>query len=778
MGDDGSSSMDNAKRSLGDSRTVTEPKQHAPQPGSKTAMPHTFDEVLQHNRMSSTLGFDENGASTNRCSLFAAAGLNWPDTAPLEEETGRKSNYPFSIDLSNNRILASVDREGTIHRVATALGVEDVRAKTIPGVYVYKKMAFCQGQVGLTLTMDTQAQPLAGMRFVNGTVPEFSFHCRGIEVHKLVFAPQKDDQRPLCIIQYFSLTNRGQEKQEVTAHTIVSTMEAEDTYPLSVHTGVVTPNRMEIGKNDIDIEIEPGETTTLAFLADFSSDESSLKNFCTMHACFRAMTETLTSRKNSLGSVTTSDAPWYGEQLTRAAELARQSLLLLEDGKAAGSFWGSNANTLSDVWTRDFGYTALGLLDSEPELASTMIEFLAAYGIPKQAWEREATLHPDATGFEHSLGNSCLAAVLASLFIQRHGRQALQLDRNIFLDYLQQLATSLIEKRPERGNLYRTLYISDGPSRGDYHTGSNILAWKAADALTKDFRYAISDRQAGILESVAQNLFDAINNRCACVINGQSMFVEGVNEDGTIIGVHDGEESDLTLACVYGFTSRDDERIRNHARWAHSKSDPYYAPVTGGIDFWDFDDSNGITYPGHIHGLCRANTRKEFETSLEEIRRTTDLDGSFWWWPFKHAETDPAHVKRGLGKCGWCAGEYVSYFLHDIMGVERDERSRSITIAPYTPWNSFKWEGLGFCGGTVDFHQDGNSLSFTNHTDGILHVTLQVALQPDSMLEDVQVNGESRRYQAEVLRLHDGSSVRVHEEAEHGQKVTLQVKTA
>ena len=199
-------------------------------------MPQSLTDVMQQNYMSSKLGFDENGASSDRCSLFAAAGLNWPDTAPLEGKSGRTTDYPFSIDVSNNRILASADREGTIRRVTTALGIEDVRAKTIPGVYVYKKLAFCQGLVGLTLTIGAQTQPLPGMRFINGTIPVFSFHLDGLEVHKAVFTPQMSSNRPLCIIQYFSLTNHSQERRKVTAHTIVATTGAADTRLLPVHT--------------------------------------------------------------------------------------------------------------------------------------------------------------------------------------------------------------------------------------------------------------------------------------------------------------------------------------------------------------------------------------------------------------------------------------------------------------------------------------------------------------------------------------------------------------
>ena len=111
------------------------------------------------------------------------------------------------------------------------------------------------------------------------------------------------------------------------------------------------------------------------------------------------------------------------------------------------------------------------------------------------------------------------------------------------------------------------------------------------------------------------------------------------------------------------------------------------------------------------------------------------------------------------------------------MGIERDQDTHSIKVAPYTPWRSFSWEGLAFCGGTIDFGQDGDNLYFTNRTNETLHVSLQLAMQSNTMLEDVTLNGESRRYQASVLHLHDGSAVRVEEEVTPGTSINLQIKT-
>src|SRR5699024_8962249 len=138
------------------------------------------------------------------------------------------------------------------------------------------------------------------------------------------------------------------------------------------------------------------------------------------------------------------------------------------------------------------------------------------------------------------------------------------------------------------------------------------------------------------LADVAEELRAAILDQGVRTVDGREMFVEGVFEDGQFVRVHDGEESDLTLASVYGFVDRDDYRVRSHAQWALSTGDPYFGQVTGGIDFWDWDDYNGITYPGHIHMLSTGGTRKQLASALRAIRETTDADGSFWWWPFKH----------------------------------------------------------------------------------------------------------------------------------------------
>lgn len=700
----------------------------------------------------------------------------------MEFDLGRFTHYPFSVDISNNRLLVALDRSGCIRRAVKAVGVQDVRGKFIPGVYIHKQMAFCEGHIGMDIAVNGRICQTPGLKFAEGVLPVFETCLDTTQFNTTTFVPQIGHDRPLCVIQLTTFTNDGDAPANIELRTHCETTGKKDTEPLDVTIAIVKDDNITNVESDEtrqtnDFIIEAHQTVQFAFIADFSTNNENIKEFVSIPTIASALEATFNARKGTLGTLNIPEDPWFGEVTTRASELARQAMLLLDDGTSAGSFWGSNANPLPDVWTRDFGYSTMGVLESDPALANTAIEFLARYGIPAKAWQREAKMHPEATGFEHSLGNACLAIVLASMLVQRHGKTALTVDQSVFTTYIHQLAHDLIASRPKDDDLYETLYISDGPSRGDFHTGSNILAWAAATALIEDFSEMLNDGQAEALADIATSLKKALYQRCVRNICGKDMFVEGVDRNGNVIGVHDGEESDLTLASVYGFTTRDDRYIRNHAQWAHSTDDPYYAPITGGIDFWDFDDSNGITYPGTVHGLCGAGSRKELADALHRIRHTTDLDGSFWWWPFEHAEQDPSRVKRGLGKCGWCAGEFVSFMVHDIAGIRRNEDAKSITVAPYTPWNEFSWDGMSFCGGTINIHERKNTLTFCNNTTETLNTTLQIALQPGEMLEDVNLDGESRRYQAEVVYLRDCAAVRVHEQVKAGQTVTLQVKT-
>lgn len=733
---------------------------------------------------SAALGYDERRAARDRASHFSGAGLSWPASLDPEATHARRTDYPFSVDVSNNVVLGALDASGRIRRAVVADEIEDVRGRAIPGVYIHKQLSFWQGILDLEVSVGTSAGKRAldpseaNLEFRDRVIPCFQQQDHGLELRREVFAPA-GDPAPAEIRALLTMHNDTDADSEVTVRPQIDAGPTHELPPLSP--AVVLVGEDGAGAEDeLTARLAPGATYRVGAIIRFAADPTAQHSTPTpsIEEIARSCEESAASYLGALGTLDVPEDPWFGEVLTRASELARQSMLLLPDGTGAGSFWGSNANPLPDVWTRDFGYSALGLLDSQPCLAGKAIDFLAKYGLPDQPWEREAEINPEATGLQHSLGNACLALVLSALFIQRHGRQALDDATDHVAEHAQQLAEALLAERPGRMGLYRTLYISDGPSRGDFHIGSNILAWRAAVALADDFAGELGEGAADELRILGDELHDAISARGVRVVDGQEMFVEGIYADGQFVRAHDGEESDLTLASVYGFSPRDDHRVCAHARWAESTRDPYYSRVTGGVDFWDWDDYNGVTYPGHIHMLSTAANRTDLAAALRAIRETTDLDGSFWWWPFKHAETEPSRVKRGLGKCGWCAGEFVSYMVHDVLGVIRDHDACILTFAPYTPWQRFSWRGLQFRDGAVDLGAEGTSVTITNRTSDRLTVTLQVSLRPEDMIEDVTLNGENCRYQSEIVSAYDSAAVRATTHVAPGSTAELSVRVS
>lgn len=743
----------------------------------------------QHYDAFTSIGFTSKGAAKDRASLFAAAGIEWPDHARTEIQPPRFTDYPFSVDISNNRLLVSLDRRGNIRRCVAADGVEDARGHTGAGIYMYKQLAFCQGNTGIDITVNGRICEAPELSFQQGLVPIYTILQNAVSIRQTVFVPQSQNKRPLCVAEMLEIKNTG----DIPAHVSVSIHSDVQGVP---NLRLLHPSGQLYNSSDgskgaaMEIVLPALGSQQLYCLWNYTMDSQETADFSRKTpprtdplAVAQAVQSTLETTVQSIapasGYLSTPDDPWYGEVFTRAGELARQSLLLGVDGKASGTFSGSNANPQPAVWFRDYGYTVLGLIETQPKLAVTAIAELAQYAIPTKTWGTGKDARPNISGFEHSIGNACLPLVLSSLLVHRYGRSVLdELEKDpIFKQYAISLADDLIQFRPKAGKLYSSTYISDGPSRGDYHTGSNILAWRAALGLSNNFQHLVGSDKADILVSIYKQLEITINRCCVAEIGNNLMFTEGVYADGNIVGLHDGEESDLALSSIYGFTPRDDKRIQSHARWALSPHNPYYVSRAKGIDYWDFDDSNGITYPSYLLGLCAARDRRELGEALSTIRQTTDIDGSFWWWPFKHNETNMNRVQRGLGKSGWCAGEFVSLVFNIILGIDRDQEHKTLTVAPYTPWKRFSLSNLAFARGFVDIESDSSILTVTNKTDTVITVNLQLPVPQNEELENILLNKDSHRYEPQIIHFYDGAAVACQQKVPANSRVSLQLVT-
>lgn len=731
----------------------------------------SLPELIAAHSVLPAYGLDARGAAADRRSLFAAAGFDWPADDTPEAVHSRRTDYPYSIDIGGGRLVAALDRHGVVRRVVVADGEVDVRERTIPGVYTHKTVRYWEGQLGWDLSLDGQRVQLTPAHgFLGGVLPLFTQTLGTVQVQWLAAAPHRaiDGAHVDYLI---AVTNNGPSAVQATLQSEFRLIKGNrDQVSLSIQSPAA-------GEHASSHSVAPGESVEFEVRLEFGTPDSAALRAGDVRAALNAE---LHGRRHGSGILTIPGEAWASGQMQRLVELARQSGLNLTDGRSIGSFWGSNANPIPDVWFRDFAYTTLALVEFAPDQAAANLGYLCRYAIPDAAWEREADVYPDATGLEHSIGNACLPAVVAGRLIEIHGPAVVAALKPELSDYLTSMLDQLFASHQGPDSLYSTLYISDGPSRGDFHTGSNIVVWAALSACADTLSDLVGSDRSSQAARIAAQLRSAIESQCVTELGDFGPgFVEGIYSDGRAVAVHDGEESDLTLASYFGFAHRDDSRVINHARWAWSPQNPYYGKVTGGVDFWDWDDYNGITYPGHAHQLAAASTPTELASALDAIRRTTDVDGSMWWWPFAHGETDPTRVKRGLGKCGWVAGVTTARLMHDVFGVRRSWRTRTVTVAPYLPWGGFDWSDLPLGDGTLDLTVESGSdkvtIALVNHTSAEVTVNLEAPVPVGAMIEDITFGSANARYQSQVVQSYRGSAVRMAGSVKPGASTDLTV---
>jgi hypothetical protein len=407
--------------------------------------------------------------------------------------------------------------------------------------------------------------------------------------------------------------------------------------------------------------------------------------------------------RSRYGTLTIPEAPFYSELYVRAAELTRQSLMLDTQGQFGGSFNGSDLPAASNVWLRDCFYSALPQCFLSPDLSRLAIFFFLQWSIPTRPIGEHSDRFPSATGVTNSLGNTAAGIVLAGIHYANNGDKDFFLQHPEILTRSVQILEQVLASRREEAFLFPSIYVSDGESRGDFHTGSNIFLWRAFCSLARLAEEVYGKPElASIWRWNASRLREAILTNCVVVEDGENRFVEGAMQDHTQIGGHDAEESDVTLAPFYEFCEPDDEAYLNAARVAISPSNPYAIKEVEGVWWYAHGKWSSATFPGWTTALASSGNKTELIRHLERIRTLTDADGSFWWWPYQH-DSPPKieHPLRTNSKCGWAAGVYVCYFTGHILGLSVDMPSHRLSFRPFLPWSEFSWNDCRL--GSVEF---------------------------------------------------------------------------
>jgi hypothetical protein len=360
-----------------------------------------------------------------------------------------------------------------------------------------------------------------------------------------------------------------------------------------------------------------------------------------------------------------------------------------------------------------------------------------------------------------SVSNALDGIVLATAYYQYNGASDFFRQHPQFLNEAKALLERLLATRryPDI-YLFPSMYVSDGDARGDFHTGSNIVAWYAFNGLARLAGEVYQQPElAAHFQEIAAKIRRDIQRYCKGPGLLGEQYFEGAYRDreddnsGNFVLGHDGEESDVNLAPFYRFCAGDDPALQHFSQLAYTPHNPLYSPAADGIAWFDEGWACASTFPGFITPLAGADSEDEILNALERIRRLTDLDGSIWWWPHKLDCQNATQVARFPVKCCWAAGVYVLRFLNNILGIQMDRPACQVSLSPFAPWSSFQWEGCRLGDSLFDFSytRTGQKITgaITNHTSeeftASIELTLPAGMQPTSF----QVNEE--KYSFDVL---------------------------
>jgi hypothetical protein len=434
--------------------------------------------------------------------------------------------------------------------------------------------------------------------------------------------------------------------------------------------------------------------------------------------------ETLSYWRRVTGDFSMATDPFTAELFVRATVLSLQSAAFDDKGNVAGVLYGTYPFKGGDNF-RDFYYAILAASQRDPALLRLFIPWFARY----------ATRPADSKfpgGISHSLGNTLNAVMLAGLYYDSSA------DVEFFRSHpkLVQTLTGLLEqviasRKPDGPWLFASRYVSDGKSLGDYHSGSNVCAWRSFKAWAR-----ILEQTGG--DSAAARRYRRIADRIKAdldqhnIIDGPfgRQYIEGTDADGTVpVMIHDGEESDTTLMPFYGYCERDDPVYQNYMRFAASTHNVAFNVETRGIEWENYGPTAKVkpqgwlvaraTFPGYLTALAGCSSPESLrgrDGYLTELRRLTDVNGIWWWWPYGVEAKYGQNVRREPCASGWAEGEFSVLFAANFLGLVYDAPRREFHFSPLTAVGDFAWYDFPIGSDHFSVSCRGGTVTFENST--------------------------------------------------------------
>jgi hypothetical protein len=683
------------------------------------------------------------------CTRYTAGGVSG------EEEP---KSYFFNLEISNNSILCSANDTGLLEHPCIYSRLVATRRR---GREFLAEELLCGSPWGFALA-EADDRPVYlpmthGITFelLHCLYPVYHFVVGDIRARLLVFAPDAaapeaegvecDFPRALITVMELHNSGAGAWSGRVIPPRIADALHpggagslaapaasphphfTEHPVPMRpAYEGVHLLDGLEWStpEHEIVAELQPGNSASyaLAFiLGEEPGELSRTAKILDRRSALEWLNASLAGRLRRYGNLEIPSDRYYEENRIRLAEQAASSILY---SRAGQQFKGGP----SGAW--DFGMSLVHPSYLEPSL---------------QGYETDEYSPLDPTASRYSLTRAVWNLVAIALYHQMtDDRERLRTFPGLLRHAQRRLADVLATRRGEP-YLFPSTMIWDGPSLGDYHTGSNILAWKAFSGMAAVARgvYAEASLADEWLE-VAERLRNDIYARCVGNTDAGPRFYEGANEDGSFAAGHDGEEAFTTLAPFFGFCQIDEPALINHAKLAFTTENPLYEPAVDGI-WWDERGKygSGITIPGQMAMLAAVSDEQELHARLEQLREMTDMDGSLWWWPYLFPCSDRRSIMRHDGpsdtsKCGYAASIYTCLFIHNILGLSLDLPERRVGFRPFTPWPAFTWRGcrIGRTQFDIEYVTSANEVraALVNRNSSRMQCTIELTLPRGAVL--------------------------------------------
>ncbi len=685
-----------------------------------------------------------------------------------------------TYDTGNNRVITNSGLDGELKTIT--FFKDCYYADHIPGVWVHKdKIIGGPFRFSVIVKGKEIALPKWNGRLrtdlLEGIVPLTTYYLDSIKLSVITFSPVSSDgkKRPRGAYYNIYAENISDEIQEIGiilpgVPSYQTAGDSRDNVQLSF-----SCSGYEDYPGIVECSLEPGEKKHLSVWISVYPCEGK-DNISNESEWW--LRETLGYYQNIFGTLKFPENDFLGEFFKRTLCQCTECIGITPNDELAGSSWGTYPTT-SQIWMKDLYYSILPLIQMEPELIKKGILWFAKYGVRPKGYQFKG-------GVSHSLSNSLSGIFLAGRYYSVTGDKKFFTENPELIKGYNRIIEEMLKSRKEEEVwLFPSEWVSDGLSVGDYHTGSNIMAWASLMAAARLLREIYDDvEHAEYYESIAGKVKEFIFELCVAdgpyglqlteatgdgpkelrkkmKADSYAEFLEkqkgfgvqffeffNLKKEGEPYMVHDGEETDTTLIPYYGMALRDNLLLRNYTRFAMTKDNRFYSPVSKGI-LWE--NCSDATFPGYITGLSNTKDRQSFNYYFEIIKKLTDLDGSIWWWPYPHGSKDSNIMKREPGKCGWASGAFIAYFINDIMGLMYEGNVRRLHVKPLNTTGGYDWRKAVF--GYAKFNIIYNEKLLIIENLNEYEITIDVQLFGRKML----LNGNE--LQAECGKLFDKSVV-------------------